>query len=240
MLAPLVNVGWAALAPLAAWCIGRGRGVGPLCVLGAVAVLGLPMIAGTQPGQASNDIACSGLLLAAVALLLEGKLSPVPTALAGVAAGMAIGTKLTVLAPVAVLTVGVVVLSVRQRRTAPAVGWSVSVVMFGSYWYLRNLVIAHNPLPWFKVHLGPLSLPRSVVDEGETIAEHLRDGLSWWRLLVFPGLTQALGRAWPFVLIVALVSVVLARASRSSLERLVALALVAGFAATPSPPGARD
>ncbi len=232
LLAPMVNVGWAAFALLAAWCIGRRRGVGPLCVLGAVVILGTPMIAGTQPGQASNDVACSGLLLAAVALLFEEELSPVPTALAGVAAGLAIGTKLTVLAPVAVLTVGIIVLAVRARRAAPAIVWSAGVALFGSYWYIRNLVEAHNPLPWFKLGLGPLSLPRSVVDEGDTIAQHLGDGLTWWRFLVFPGMTQALGRAWPLILVIGLVSVVLALANRrSGLERLVGLAVLAGVVA---------
>jgi hypothetical protein len=232
LLAPMVNVGWAVLALLAAWCVGRRRGVGPLCVLGAVVILGTPMIAGTQPGQASNDVACSGLLLAAVALLLEEELSPVPTALAGIAAGLAIGTKLTVLAPVAVLTIGVVVLAVRARRAAPAIVWSAGVALFGSYWYVRNLVEAHNPLPWFRLGLGPLSLPRSVVDEGDTIAQHLGDGLSFWRFLVFPGMTQALGRAWPLILVVGLASVVLALFDqRSRLERLVALAVLAGVVA---------
>jgi hypothetical protein len=232
LLAPMVNVGWALLALLAAWCIGRRRGVGALCVLGAVVILGTPMLAGTQPGQASNDVACSGLLLAAVALLLEEELSPVPTALAGIAAGLAIGTKLTVLAPVAVLTIGVVVLAVRARRAAPAIVWSAGVAVFGSYWYVRNVVEAHNPLPWFKLGLGPLSLPRSVVDEGDTIAQHLGDGLSWWRFLVFPGMTQALGRAWPLILAISLVSVVLAVFNRRSrLERLVGLAVLAGVVA---------
>ncbi|HUF85295.1 MAG TPA: hypothetical protein VMQ81_11970, partial [Acidimicrobiia bacterium] len=65
VLSPLVNLGWAALALLAAWCVGRRRGLGPLCVLGALVVLGLPTIAGTQPGQASNDIAAAALLLGA-------------------------------------------------------------------------------------------------------------------------------------------------------------------------------
>ncbi len=232
LLAPMVNIGWAALALLAAWCLGRRRGVGPLCVLGAVLILGTPMLAGTQPGQASNDVACSGLLLAAVALLLEEELSPVPTALAGIAAGLAIGTKLTVLAPVAVLTIGVIVLAVRARRAAPAILWSAGVALFGSYWYVRNIVDAHNPLPWFKLGLGPLSLPRSVVDEGDTIAQHLGDSLSWWRFLVFPGMTQALGRAWPLILVIGLVSVVLAVFNRrSGLERLVGLAVLAGVVA---------
>lgn len=232
LLAPMVNVGWAALALLAAWCVGRRRGVGPLCVLGAVVVLGAPMIVGTQPGQASNDVACSALLLAAVALLLEERLSPVPTALAGIAAGLAIGTKLTVLAPVAVLTVGIIVLAVRGRRALPAVVWSAGVVVFGSYWYIRNVVEAHNPLPWFKLGVGPLALPRSVVDEGDTIAQHLGDGLQWWRFLVFPGLTQALGRAWPLILVIGLLSIISALADRrEGLERLVALAVLAGVVA---------
>jgi hypothetical protein len=232
VLAPMANVGWAALALLAAWCIGRRRGVAPLSVLGAVVVLGFPMIAGTHPGQASNDVACAALLLAAVALLLEDELAPVPTALAGIAAGLALGTKLTVLIPVLALTVGVIALAVRARRAAPAVAWSAGVALFGCYWYVRNLVIAGNPLPWFDVNLGPLSLPRSAIHEGDTIAEHLADGLEWWQFLVFPGLTQALTRAWPVVLILALVSVVLLLVPRrSGLERVLGLALVAGVLA---------
>lgn len=241
VLSPFVNIGWAALALLAAWCIGRRRGVAGLSLLAAVVVLGLPMLGATQPGQASNDVAVSALLLAAIALLGEARLAPVPTALAGIAAGLAVGTKLTVLTPVAVLTVGVIVLALRARRAVTAVAWTAAVAVFGSFWYVRNWVDVGNPLPWFDIHLGPLSLPKSVVDTGDTVAAQLPEGWSWMRYIAFPGLTRAVGRDWPLVLALTLVSIVFAVAHRrGGLERLVGLALLGGVVAytlTPSTGG---
>jgi hypothetical protein len=116
ILSPFVNVGWAAVALLAAWCIGRRFGVPALSLLGVVVVLGLPIIVGTHPGQASNDVAAGALLLGAIALLLEGQMQPLPIGLAAIAAGLALGTKLTVAAPIALLTVGIVVVGLRTRR----------------------------------------------------------------------------------------------------------------------------
>jgi hypothetical protein len=59
VLSPLVNLGWAALTLLAAWCIGRTRGVGALAVIGATIVLAVPVMADIEPGQASNDLMCT-------------------------------------------------------------------------------------------------------------------------------------------------------------------------------------
>src|SRR6185295_3705446 len=116
-----------------------------------------PPLAGTHPGQASNDVAAAALVLTAVALVLHGRLAPAPTALAAVAAGLAVATKLTVLAPVGVLTVGVVLLTVRRHRLV-ALAWVLALALFGCFWFLRNLAVADSPLPWFDVELGPISL----------------------------------------------------------------------------------
>ena len=113
-LSLLVNVGFAALGLLAAWTLGRGLGVGALLVMATAVLLGVPTMIGTQPGQASSDIATAVLLLAAFALLREGWLEPVPTALAGLAAGLALSTKLTVAAPLLVFTVAIVVLALAR------------------------------------------------------------------------------------------------------------------------------
>jgi hypothetical protein len=239
VLSPLVNIGWTVLALLAAWCIGRRWGVAPLCLLGAVTVFSLPMLAGTQPGQASNDVASAGLLLAAVALLLEVWFAPVPTTLAGVAVGLALGSKLTLIVPVLVLTLGIVIVAVRAQRIASAIGYCVAVAIFGSYWYVRNWAVAGNPLPWFEVDVGPLSLSRRVVDEGDTIADHFRDG-EWWSSVAFPGFSQALGRAWPYVLVFAVITVVVIVTDRSDVERIVGVALAAtavGYIFTPQSGG---
>jgi 4-amino-4-deoxy-L-arabinose transferase-like glycosyltransferase len=229
VLSPLVNLGWAALALLAAWCIGRRRGLGPLCVLGTAVVLGLPMIAGTHPGQASNDVACAALLLAAVALLLDSDLAPAPTAVAALAAGLGLGTKLTVAVPLLIVTVGVVVLAVRARRALTAVVWCAGVVLTSALWFARNWAVADNPLPWFELDLGPFSLPAPAREEGASVVDRITEG-SAWSDLFFPGLSQGLGRLWPVVLGVALASMVIlvARHGRT-LERIVGVALLGGF-----------
>jgi hypothetical protein len=230
VLSPLVNLGWAALALLAAWCIGRRRGLGPLCVLGTVVVLGLPMLAGTHPGQASNDVACAALLLAAVALLFESDLAPASTAVAALAAGLGLGTKLTVAVPLVIVTVGVVVLAVRAHRTLTALVWCAGLALTSALWFVRNWVVADNPLPWFEVELGPLSLPAPAREEGASVVDRITDG-STWSDLFLPGLSQGLGRFWPLVLGVALASmVVLVVRPDSPVERIVGLALIAGFA----------
>src|SRR4051794_21226280 len=106
ILSPFVNLAWMALGLVAAWCIGERRQAGHVAVLGAAAVLGLPIMVATQPGQASSDIACAALLLGAVALLLESRLDAVPLTLAGLAAGVGLGTKITIAPPVALFAVG--------------------------------------------------------------------------------------------------------------------------------------
>ena len=239
VLSPLVNMGWAALALLAAWCIGRRHGLGPLCVLGAVVVLGVPTIAGTNPGQASNDVAAAALVLASIALLLEGDLAPRPTALAGAAAGLAIGTRLTVVVPVAVLSVGVVVLAVRARQRIVAAAWCATLAVFGGFWFVRNWVVADNPLPFFDVRLGPLHFPERAEQSGPALVGHLLDA-SEWRENYVPGLWDALGRAWPVVLALGLAGAALAAARGRALERLVggaALAGVVGYVLSPNTAG---
>jgi len=234
---PFVNLGWAALALLSAWCLGRRHRVAPLSVLGVVVVLGLPILAGTHPGQASNDLAAGALLLAAVALLIEGGLQPGPAGFAAVAAGLALGTKLTVGAPVAVLTVGVVVLAIRSRRSVTAVSWCVALAASGSYWFGRNLALAHRPIPSFGFNLGPISLPATVTLSGSTALSHyLTDG-HVWSTIFLPGLAQALGRAWPLIVVLPLAGALVVVITGRPLERLVGFAVAAGAVAYIFTPG---
>ncbi|HUF84503.1 MAG TPA: hypothetical protein VMQ81_07930 [Acidimicrobiia bacterium] len=235
VVSPVVSLGWAALALLAAWCVGRRRDVAALSLLGAVVVLGLPMLAGTHPGQASNDVAAGALLLTAIALLLESELAPVPTALAGVAAGLALGVKLTVAGPIAVLTIGVVVLALRSGRGPAALAWCGSVAVFGCYWFGRNLAVADNPLPFWDVHLGPLGFDAAVDKPGLSIVDRINDGNGIDFL--FPAYTESLGRAWPLVFALALAGAVVALAGpRTGLERLAGGAALAGAVAYPFTP----
>ncbi|HEV2309818.1 MAG TPA: hypothetical protein VGU73_04810 [Acidimicrobiia bacterium] len=204
VLSPLVNLGWAALAMLAAWCIGRRHGVGPLAVLGVAVVLGLPTVAGTHPGQASNDVMAGSLVLTCVALLLESDLQPLPVALAALSGGLALGTKLTIALPVAFLAVSVLILALRQRRRATAAWWSLLLALSGCYWFARNISLVHNPVPWFRLSVGPIHLTRVASSGGATIAGRLTDSHAWSSFIV-SGLHTALGPAWPVVVAVPIV-----------------------------------
>ncbi len=231
VLAPFVNLGWAALGVLAAWCIGRRRGVGGLAVLGAALLLGLPTLAGTQPGQASTDVACAALLLSGVALVLERGLLPAPVALAGLATGLALGTKLNVVVPVAVLTIGVLVLALRARRVVLAALWCGGLLVPAGFWFVHNWIESGNPLPWYDIDLGPIQLTAVAHDNGATIANSVLDRFAWeWAYL--PGLWRGLGRAWPLVLAVAVAGAFAAIArGRRSFEPVAGIAVLAGIAA---------
>lgn len=229
-LSPLLNLGWLALIGLAAWCVAADRGVGPIGVLAVAVPLGVPAMAGTQPGQASSDIACAALLLAGVALLLRsGQWSPGIVGLAGVSTGFAIGTKVTVAVPIAVLVVGVALVALRAGRPRAAMVWLGGVAAAGSFWFLRNWFLAGTPLPWFDLSLGPIDLPARADQDNPALAETLLDA-GLWRELYLPGLRQALGPAWPGVLGVAVAGAVLAVVRGRAVERLVGLAVLAGFA----------
>jgi hypothetical protein len=230
LLSPILNLAWAGLAVLAAWCLGRRYGIGALLVLATIMVLGVPALGGSQPGQAANDVAALGLFVAAVALLFEGELAPAPTALAGVAAGLALGAKLTVAAPLAVLTVGVVVVAFRARRRSAAVWWCATLVLFGGYWFVRNWVIFGNPVPWMSIDLGPISLSAEISTR-PPLADTL-DEWSTWRRFIFPGFSKALGPGWIPMLGLALTGAVIGIVrGRQLLERFAGAGVLVGVVA---------
>ncbi len=120
----MINLGWLALALLAAWCLGRPWGVGGLAVLGAFVVLDAGVFA-DQAGDARNDAMAVALILAAAALLAQ---RPAAVATSALAAGMALGTRLTSLVPVAALTVGVIALARPGGRLRTAAIWIVPLL----------------------------------------------------------------------------------------------------------------
>src|SRR5205807_1868309 len=75
---------------LAAWCVGRPHGAGPLTLTAAALVPAAPILALTQPGAALNDLAALAFYLAAIALVVNGDRGPGALGVAGVAAGLAI------------------------------------------------------------------------------------------------------------------------------------------------------
>ncbi len=127
--------------------------------------------------------------------------------LAGLAAGLAAGTKLNFLAPAA--RPGRRAGADRAARASAGGRWPrrAPALAGGGYWYLRNLVHAGNPLPWVK-HLGPLTCRRPTRRggrEGHSVLHYLTDGWVWsdWFLPgpargPRPALAGAAGAArWP-------------------------------------------
>ena len=96
----------------------------------------------------------AALLLASVAILFEGGLALAPTTIAGLAAGLALSTKLTAGAPVLVLTIGIVLLArqARARHGSRCCG-AQPCSRPGSYWFVRNIVVDAQPGPL--LHVAP-------------------------------------------------------------------------------------
>ncbi|MGH2926557.1 MAG: hypothetical protein ACRDK1_11380 [Solirubrobacterales bacterium] len=213
LLSPLINLGWLAVAMLAAWCIGRPYGAGPQALVGASIALGSQSLVEFQAGEALNDITGVAFTLCAVALLDNGYATGKPgggrtiasgaLAIGGLAAGLAAGTKLSFLAPVAALTVGVIVIAPRTTRLRAAAMWIGPTLLTGGYWYVRNLIAVGNPIPYVG-SLGPISLPAPVRDfelrPGFSVFHYWHDSGVWsdWFL---PGLHQSFGTLWPATLV---------------------------------------
>ncbi|HLJ04458.1 MAG TPA: hypothetical protein VKT31_13515 [Solirubrobacteraceae bacterium] len=239
VLSPLVNLGWAALAGAAAWALGRrdGRSLG--CLLGALIVIGTPGLVDTQPGGAYNDIACIALVLAAIALLgsEETKLWYGSSLLAASAAGLALGTKLTMVVPAVALAAAAVILAAPRHRLRSAGIWVASLLVLGGFWYGRNWVAAGNPLPSVAIQLGPISLPAPHVSTPTfTVAQYLANG-HVWHLFFIPGLRRSLGLAWWALLAGGIGgsagALVLGRGRAARLSGAVGLVSVIAFLFTP-------
>jgi len=135
-----------------------------------------------------------------------------PLAVAGLAVGLAAGTKVTALAMAAALSVAVVVLAPTGRRWAAAGWWFVPALLGGCFWYLRNLVVAGNPEPAIE-GLGPISLPhpeRLQIGRPDFAISHYATDTGVWREYFAPGLHSAFGALWPLVLAAAIVAALLA------------------------------
>lgn len=236
-LSLFLNFGWLAVAFLAAYCIGRPYGRGASTTVAAAILLACHTLVVRDPGAAKNDLAAAALVLAAIAILVEawthgGSAGPWrryaeqrsggpdrgmgwerwALAGAGLAAGLAAGTRVTALAMAAALTVAVVVLAPAGRRWASFAWWFLPALAGGVFWYLRNLVVAGNPIPEVEA-LGPISLPHPErLQEGRpdfNIAHYATD-TTVWREYFGPGLEEAFGALWPLVVFGAVAAALLA------------------------------
>ena len=220
IVSPVLNLGFLGVGLLACWCIGRPYGVAPQALLGGAVALGAQMLVEFQAGESLNDVTGVVFVLAAAALLVNGYAArgnrpagpaedsgrAIPAgalAIAGLAAGLAAGTKLSFLAPVAALTVGVIAIAPPGTRRRAAALWTLPLAVAGAYWYARNAIATGNPIP-FVSSVGPIDLPAPERDfelrPGFAVAHYWNDLDVWWDWFI-PGLNESLGALWPLTLV---------------------------------------
>jgi hypothetical protein len=233
---PGMNLAWLGLVLLAGYCVGRPRGAGSLTLTATALAMGVPAIDVSQAGSAANDVVGVFFVLAAVALLVNGRGSRAGFVLAAVSAGLAVSVKLSMLAPVAALTIGAVAVAPRGQRRAAAALWLIPLVITGAFWYLRNLIAVGNPLPW--LNLPGLATPAPALQQhtGFSVAHYLTSTHAWNAYLE-PGLASGLGPWWYAIVAMAVAGPVLCllRGADAPLWMLaiVALASLAAYLVTP-------
>jgi len=247
-LSPVFNMLPLGVALLACWCVGRPYGVGPATLVGGAVLLSAGVMIETQPGEGRNDIVCFAFLIAFVAFLINGHqrraprsgavsetpdpeaplLDKGPLIMAGIAAGLAISIKVSMLAPVGVIFLGMILVSGKGRRVTTALCLGISMFLVGGYWYVRAMIYTGgNPVP--AVGWGPLKLPQPdqmPLDPRPrfSVAHYLTDPgiFRWW---FFPRLDDAFGVLFPLILVMlAAASIWLVIKSRNKIVRVIAAA----------------
>ena len=231
VLSPVVNLGWLGLALLAAWCAHPQLRVRLATLAGVGILLSSPLFVVFDGGRATNDLAAIALFLTSIALLLNGVGRRAPTALAAVASGMALATKLTMVVPVVALTVGVIASATRGDRLKTTRVWVPWLVVTGGYWYVRDLVATGNPVPALHLGIGPVSFPTPRLTQpyrSYSVAHYLAD-VHVWRSWFLPGMHDSFGWAWPVVVGLAAAGWALALVRGDRVLRMLGAVGIASF-----------
>lgn len=247
-LSPVFNMLPLGVALLACWCVGRPYAVGPATLVAGALLLSAGVMIETQPGEGRNDIVAFAFLVAFVAFLINGHqrrapdsggvdekpdpdahlLDKGPLIMAGIAAGIAISIKVSMLAPVGVIFLGMILVSGRGRRLTTTLCLGLSMFIVGGYWYVRSMIYTGgNPVP--AVGWGPLKLPQPdqmPLDPRPrfSVAHYLTEPsiYRWW---FFPRLDDAFGVLFPLILIMlAAAALWLVFRSRNKIVRVISAA----------------
>lgn len=256
LFSPLINFGWLGVALLSAWCLGRPYGVAPLSTVAVALVLDIGPMVPREAGTPANDIAPVALLLAAAAVLVNAAaqargasqaartlhaggpplrdLVPLGAVLvAGLAMGLALGTKLTIAGGAAAMAVGIPLVMPPGARRNALLLFLGGVAATAGFWFLRNLIHAGNPLPWLG-ELGPIDLPgpdRGLEGRDNfTVAHYIFDpDTNVWSQYFYKPVTNLLGPAWPLFLGLSAAGAVLAIARpRTPMVRMLGGVAVVG------------
>ena len=176
-LAHAGQVPFAVLATLAIYATGRTIGAArEAACASALAFLLIPEVWQQAP-TAMADVAMASLFLAALPFLLRleqrrSPSSPWPDVIGlGLAYGLLLGTKYAAVVIGAPLLAWTAWLLARRPRLTTAPGrvpaaalWAALVLACGGFWYVRNLLVAGNPVFPATVTLGPFTLARGLYD----------------------------------------------------------------------------
>jgi MYXO-CTERM domain-containing protein len=173
--------------------------------------------------------------------------------LAGAAIGLAAGTKLSGLVPLAIFGVAMVVASVLRHRMAEvrtSVGEILAVgapaVLLGGFWYLQNILVHGNPV--YPFSLGPFE-GRGTVEELIVRPPPELAGLSHWAQVAVSWLADldnityradmqvgGYGPGWPLLLALGVVGLVVLVRRRQYLPiAVLVIPAILGLAVTPMP-----
>ncbi len=158
-----------------------------------------------------------------------------PLFLAGLAAGLGIGTKITLLAALGALTIGIAYLGGRRHWWQALAWWLGGMLITAGFWYGRNLFYSLNPFPQID-KLGPLNLPGPdqggfYPREAHSLSEYYNDP-HIWKDWFFPVLENRLGPLWPVILGAAAFGLlfVLVKGGSRLMRVLAITGIVAGLA----------
>jgi hypothetical protein len=147
-----------------------------------------PVIGDRSPADAPPAAAALGALL-----------------VAGLAIGIALGSKLTIAGPAAAMAIGVPFIVPREIRWKAFWVFVGGVAAVAGFWFLRNLIHAGNPLPWIR-HIGPIDLPgpnRGLEGRDDfTVAHYIFSNPSTglWRAYFLNPIENLLGPLWFLIL----------------------------------------
>jgi hypothetical protein len=241
-LSLFINLALVPVALLAGWCIGERAGVGPVSLAGVAVALTIPVVVVSEAATAKDDLLGIVGLLACIAFVVHsGRHAYRATAVyAGLAAGIAIGSKLTLVAPVLALAVCLAIVTPSGARISTMTRWAVAAFATGGYWYLRNLLAVGNPLPGLTVGVADFHLPRpptpSMDDFGTNLLRNLANGRVWHESLL-PGLRTGFGTAWPVIMLIAAGAIVVGAVKMRGRDLVAPAVGVVAFGAFVITPG---
>jgi hypothetical protein len=180
-----------------AWAARRSRPAGATPLAGPA---GTPREAAERTSEATADVRRVEPAGPATAAPPWG-----PILIAGLAIGIALGSKLTIWGVTAGFAIGVPFLVPRELRWRAFWVFLGGVAAVSGFWFLKNLIHAGNPLPWIR-EIGPIDLPgpnRGLEGRDDfTVAHYIfvDPSTSLWRQYFLNPIENLLGPVWFLIL----------------------------------------